>query len=131
MSIVRSLRRSHRAATSPTSHARSTCSNIDVRIALVGGEIDHLVEEIAELDQLGADRAEDLIPILGREVTRTFEHRDVGTKARQRRPHFVAGIVDQPVLLHTTRFQRVEHRGEAARKSADLVVPAVFADIGR
>ena len=96
---------------------------------VAAGQLDQVVDERAQLLGLLDHVGEQAAAVLGVELAALEQHLDVRAQARHRRAQLVRGVGDE-LALGAHRFvervaralQAVEHRVEAGRQLADLVV---------
>ena len=91
--------------------------------AAIEGEFDELVDQARELAGLALDVVEEALAGLRGELGDPAQHARVGAQARQRRPQFVSGVLDEPLLRLPGRGEPPEHRVERRREASDLVAP--------
>ena len=125
--MLGALRRARATDSSTIRSSRTSSAALGGQVA--AGELDQVADERAQLLALLDDVGEQPLAVLVVELGAGQQHLDVGAQAGHRRAQLVRGVGDE-LALGAHRFvergarvlEALEHRVEAGRQLADLVV---------
>ncbi len=101
------------------------------RLPLAARELDQLGDEGRHLVQLLDDVSEQPLTLARRQRALARQHLDVRSQARERRPQLVRRVGDELALRAGRLLERAEHRVEARREPAELVVAGGLDALGQ